>query len=87
MKQRVAYVAFWHGIDPAEIYKPKGRVGSRRQQILEARHDAIVAVVTARPDWSYPRLGRFFGLDHATVLNALRRRGAWTPRKPAIRSQ
>lgn len=52
---------------------------SRLRLIVNARHESIAEVHRARPHWSYPQIGLAFGLDHTTVLNALRNTGAYEP--------
>jgi chromosomal replication initiator protein len=47
----------------------------RAQPIVRKRDAVLVAVVTARPDLSLPRLGRMFNRDHTSILAALRRTG------------
>lgn len=70
----IARVAFWHGLTVADIM---GK--SRSDIIVAARHDAIAAVyLNCRIEgrqYSRPKLGQIFGLDHTTCLFALRKRG------------
>lgn len=47
---------------------------SRQQSIAAARHDAI-GMVYQHTQLSMPAVGRFFGRDHTTVLNSLRKLG------------
>jgi hypothetical protein len=44
---------------------------SRFADIVAARHEAIVAVATAFPWMSLPKIGRVFGRDHTSILHAL----------------
>jgi len=47
-------------------------LGPRRfGRFLKARHAAMRAVKLARPEMSYPTMGRIFNRDHTTVMNAL----------------
>jgi chromosomal replication initiation ATPase DnaA len=69
-------IAAAHGI-PVALILGQGR----SEYIVEARFDAIVAISNANPDWSLPRLGKIFKRDHTSILNALKKRGAW-PRNP-----
>ena len=77
-KQLIQRVAAWHeGVTPQDIL---GK--SRSHHIVAARFDAIVAVyLNCRIDgkrYTLPALGRCFGRDHTSVLNALRHRGIET---------
>lgn len=55
-------------------------MGKRRYKAhASARAAAITAVHLARPDWSYPDLGRVFGLDHSTIIHHIQQCGAWRP--------
>lgn len=63
-------VAERHGVKPADIL-----YGPRTAKLVDARHEAIVAVHHARPHWSYPDLARVFGLDHSSVIYAFQRSG------------
>jgi chromosomal replication initiation ATPase DnaA len=70
----VDQVAFWSGVPAVEILGY-----SRIERFIVARFDAIVAVaINCRIDNRPPTptdLGRYFGRDHATILNALKQRG------------
>lgn len=46
---------------------------SRCQDVVRARFAAIHAVRRAKPHLSLPQIGRAFGRDHTTILNALRK--------------
>jgi chromosomal replication initiator protein len=48
---------------------------SRDRRIVQARFDAIKAVADARPDLSTVQIGKIFGRDHSSIVNALRQRG------------
>lgn len=52
----------------------------RHKRFVVARHAAIRAVCEANPHWSYPAVGRLFGIDHTSVMHALDRTGGRTPR-------
>jgi chromosomal replication initiator protein len=64
------------GVTPDDVL---GR--SRRQEVAYARHLAMY-LIRRRLDWSLPRIGRFLGRDHTTVLYALRQVGAWAGHRP-----
>jgi hypothetical protein len=76
----VEQVAFWHDVTVADIM---GR--ARWRGIVRARHDAIRAIVKLYPHKSYPDVGRLFGLDHTTIINALQVTGDFVPRLRGIR--
>jgi hypothetical protein len=74
----IAMVACWHRLSPEEI---TGR--ERWTQVMEARHDAMVAValncrVAGRP-LKLGEIGRHFRRDHSTVFAALKQRGFSAP--------
>ena len=56
---------------------------SRERVVVEARHAAIQAVADAFPTWSLKMIARQFGMDHTSILHALKRRG--TGRKKVVR--
>lgn len=66
----IAQVAACHGITVEEILGP-----SRKMAIITARQDAMVEVFLARPDLSFPMIGRIFHRDHSTVVHTVKRRG------------
>lgn len=70
----IARVAIEHGVSSAEIL---GRHGSKA--VIRARRAAILAVHEEHRGCSMIRLGQIFGLDHTTILYALRRVGGATP--------
>lgn len=45
---------------------------NRTLPVLTARLEAIAEVRRVCPKWSIARIGRFFGRDHTTILNALK---------------
>jgi chromosomal replication initiation ATPase DnaA len=49
----------------------------REKRAVTARHEAIAAVARARPDMSYPAIGRLFGRDHTSIIHALKKTGAY----------
>ena len=55
-------VARARGVDTASIMDK-----SRKNVIARARHEIFYRLRTEL-GWSYPRIGRVFGLDHTTVL-------------------
>lgn len=73
-------IAHRHGLRPEDIF-----ARNRTAPLVAARHEAIVAVHLARPFWSYPELGRYFGLDHTTVMHALEQQGLELGRTTAAR--
>ena len=72
MSQIVREVAEAHSI-PLEVLM--GR--SKLKGVCAARHEAMWMIRqlqrNGKPAWSYPAIGRFFGRDHATAINAVRR--------------
>jgi chromosomal replication initiation ATPase DnaA len=71
----VESVAHRHGVPVKAIMSR-----DRHAHIIAARHEAIAEVVEARPYWSYPTVGKLFGLDHTSVIHALQKLGKWKPR-------
>lgn len=70
-------VAAEHGVTYDDIM---GR--NRFAHIVRARQSAVRAMHEAHPSMGWTRLGQIFGLDHKTVLNAIRgRRQLKKPRK------
>lgn len=64
-------IARKHGVDVKDV-----RGASRHRPVVLARCEAIRAVSKARPTWSYPVLGRFFGnRDHTTIMYHLDKSG------------
>lgn len=43
----------------------------RRRDVISARY--VAAWLLRRRRWSYSKIGRFFGLDHSTIMNGLRK--------------
>jgi chromosomal replication initiation ATPase DnaA len=52
---------------------------------LRARHEMMLRVALAFPDYSYPTIGRLFGRAHTTVINALRGTKAEETRRRRVR--
>ena len=86
----VGDVASRHGVTVEEILGPR-----RHRHIINARFEAIAKVVEARPQWSYPTIGKLFNRDHSTIMSALDKIGArrdrpfWAAHEstlPAVRS-
>lgn len=46
---------------------------TRPNAIVAARRAVIVAIATARPSWPQSEIARRLGIDHTTILHALRR--------------
>ena len=67
-------VADEHGVTPEDILWR-----SRRVKFVRARHAAMRRVSEARPQWSYPALGRLFGRDHTSIMHAFERTGGLKP--------
>lgn len=63
----VASVAAEAGLTPEAIF---ARV--RLPAIVRARQAAIWLIAEELPNWSYPQIGRFFSMDHTTILHAVR---------------
>ena len=61
-------IAVKHGMTAADIRGP-----DRRHKFVIARHEAMAAVKQAKPDMSYPQMGRLFNRDHSTVLYAVKK--------------
>lgn len=53
---------------------------NRTRRVVYARREAIRKVCEARPDWSYPEIGKLFGFHHSTVMFHLRKSGGMAPR-------
>lgn len=58
--------ALFHVTPPARLLRP-----GRHRDICSARW--VAAWILRRRRWSTVKIGRFFGLDHSTVLHGLRR--------------
>lgn len=75
MRMIVAKIAAEHGLTVDHIMSR-----SRFGQVVEARHAAICAIVRLCPQRSYPEVGRFFGLDHTSIMHAVHVSGEFVPR-------
>lgn len=67
-KRVLAAAASSFHVPPARLLRP-----GRHRDICCARW--IAAWMLRRRNWSTPKIGRFLGLDHSTVLHGLRRVG------------
>jgi hypothetical protein len=67
-RRLVAHIADKHGMGADDVFSK-----SRRKAVTAARYEAIGAVAKLCRQWSMPRMGRFFGLHHTTILYALNR--------------
>jgi hypothetical protein len=71
----VESAAGFFGVTSDDIFN-----GHRRRPVMLARRAAIVELHSARPHWSYPRLGKEMGgLDHTSIIHALRKAGVYRP--------
>ena len=61
-----AAASLFHVVPPSRLLRP-----GRHRDICSARW--VAAWVLRRRNWSTPKIGRFFCLDHSTVLHGLRR--------------
>jgi hypothetical protein len=53
-------------------------MGPRRDNgLMAVRWKCIVAISENYPQWSTIQIGDYFGRDHATILHALKKSGAW----------
>lgn len=67
-KAIVSEIAERHAISVAEIY------GERRaKHIIDARHEAMAAVVASTPEWSLAHIARHFNKDHSSLLHVLKK--------------
>lgn len=68
IKRIIAATAAEHGMTLADVMSR-----SRKQSIVDARAACVIAVMTARPNFSLSETGRYFGLDHTTILYIVQR--------------
>jgi hypothetical protein len=68
LRRVIGLVARMHGVTYDQIMNNKRR-------FFDARMAAICAVVQIRPDMTLNQLGKLFGRDHTSVINAMQRRG------------
>lgn len=66
----VAVIASRYELTAEDIYRPCMNASN-----VAARWEAMAAVSRANPNWSLPKLGKFFRRDHTTILHALRKTG------------
>jgi chromosomal replication initiation ATPase DnaA len=67
----VGGIARKHGVSVEDIRGP-----DRHRTVMLARCEAIRAIGKARPNWSYPEIGRFFGgRDHTSIMHHYDKRG------------
>lgn len=66
----VQRIAADHGVDLAHLLG-----GDRHEPVVRAR-DHAVAVLRWSTGWSLPHLGRLFGMDHTSIMLAVRRHDA-----------
>lgn len=62
----VKEVAAKHGVDPLEIYQK-----CRRRVIVKARNEVYYRIKEARPELSFPVIGRWFKADHTTIMHGI----------------
>lgn len=65
----VKLVALKHGLTPDDLTKHKGHF----RHIVAARHEAIWLIKWHRPWMSLVEIGRVFGMDHTSILHAIRK--------------
>ena len=66
-------VCFRHQMSPEDA-----RGKSRKTEAVIARHEAMYLMrqmtwEDGTPRYSLPQIGKFFGVDHSTVMNGIRR--------------
>ena len=66
MRRIVSEVAEKHNLPVRDIFKDR-----RNKSLVHARHEAMWRC-SEETGYSFPRIGRFFGKDHTTVLHACR---------------
>jgi hypothetical protein len=66
----IAEVALAHGVSVADILGPR-----RFDQVVKARHQAIIEVAIRKPALSLTQIGKCFSRDHTTVLHVLHKHG------------
>ena len=66
-------VLWWHGVEYGHAMTMDDiRARSRLAPIVLARADCMRRLRFEK-GWSYPRIGRFFGMDHTTVMHNVNR--------------
>lgn len=63
----IRVIAELHGVDVRDVVGP-----SRKRKHARARFEAMHHMREVHK-WTYARIGRLFGRDHTTVINAVRR--------------
>lgn len=66
MRNATAFAAQKHNVKMSDILSR-----SRKAHIARARHEAFY--LSRRDGFSYPKIGRFFGRDHTTVMHGIKR--------------
>jgi chromosomal replication initiation ATPase DnaA len=64
--------ALRHGVSVRAILGPR-----KDRMVVVARMEAMATAYDVRRDLSLPAIGRLFGRDHTTILNAARKAGVW----------
>lgn len=77
----IARVAAEHGLKVSELLSK-----CRRIPLIKARHEAIYRVWIEKAPIGLAEVGRRFGLDHTTILSALRKKGVTDTRQRASKS-
>lgn len=77
----IARVASEHGLMVSELLSK-----CRRIPLIKARHEAIYRVWIEKAPIGLAEVGRRFGLDHTTILSALRKKGVTDTRQRASKS-
>lgn len=72
----IARVAGEHGLMVSELLSK-----CRRIPLIKARHEAIYRVWIEKAPIGLAEVGRRFGLDHTTILSALRKKGVTDTRQ------
>lgn len=77
-RERLRDLITWTAAANGSTYELVMSAG-RSRPVVVARRACIVAVHRARPDLSYPALGRVFDRDHTTVMHHLWAAGVHVP--------
>lgn len=81
MHELAELVAERHGVSLAEL-----RGSSHARRFARPRHEAF-SLIRAACGYSYPRIGKYFGRDHTTVLWGIRSHQARLAGKPLKRAR
>jgi chromosomal replication initiation ATPase DnaA len=65
-------IIWWHNQTGNPVTYEQIMSPARDRYISRARHDCMRRIRRVRA-WSFPRIGRYFGRDHTTVLHAMNR--------------